>query len=64
MNKNYLFILIAVTSAVILITVFSLMSATMTLDQTIKNKDCTALSKWEEEHIFDDNLNISSEQML
>jgi len=35
----------------------------MTLDQIIKNRDCSALDKWENEHMFDDNLNISSEQM-
>ncbi len=35
----------------------------MTLDQIIKNKDCVALDKWDSEHMFDDNLNISSEQM-
>jgi len=62
MNKNYLFILIAVTAIVLVVVSYS-MSATLTLDQIIKNKDCVALDKWENEHMFDDNLNISSEQM-
>jgi len=62
MNRNYLFILIAVVAIVLIVMVYS-MAATSSLDQIIKNKDCTALSKWEEEHIFDDNLNISSEQL-
>jgi len=35
----------------------------MTLDQIIKNRDCSALDKWENEHMFDDDLNISSEQL-
>ena len=39
------------------------MSATLTLDQIIQNKDCNALMKWEEEHMFDDDLDISSEQL-
>jgi len=63
MNKNYLFILIAVVAIILAVVLYSSMTATLSLDQIIKNKDCTALSKWEEEHIFDENLNVSSEQM-
>ncbi len=63
MNKNYVFVLIAVVIAIILIIVFSSIFTTMTLDQIIKNKDCVALDKWDNEHMFDDNLNISPEQM-
>ncbi len=62
--KNILkLIILAVIGITILVTVVLYQSSSMTLDQIIKNKDCAALSKWEEEHMFDDNLNISSEQM-
>jgi len=62
MNKNYIFILIAV-AAIVLVAVAYSMTATMTLDQIIKNKDCVALDKWDNERMFDNNLDISSEQM-
>jgi len=62
MNKNYLFILIAVAAIVLVVMAYS-MTATLSLDQIIKNKDCVALDKWENEHMFDDNLNIPSDQL-
>jgi len=62
MKNIYTLIILAVIGIAILgIVLYQIPS--MTLDQIIKNKDCTALSKWEEEHMFDDNLNVSSEQM-
>ena len=64
MNKNYIFVLTAIVIAIVVIGVVVLyQSPSMTLDQIIKNRDCSGLEKWEEEHMFDDNLNISSEQM-
>ncbi len=64
MNKNYIFVLAAISIVIVIIGVVVLyQSSSITLDQIIKNKDCTALSKWEEEHMFDNNLNVSSEQM-
>ncbi len=63
MNKNYLFILITVVVIILAVVFYNSTITTITLDQIIKNKDCTTLSKWEEEHIFDDDLNISSEQL-
>jgi len=63
MNKNYIFVLVAIIIVIVLVIAFSSMSATLTLDQIIKNRDCSALNKWENEHMFDDNLNISSEQL-
>jgi len=63
MNRNYIFVLgIVVIVIAIIGVVVSYQSPSMTLDQIIKNSDCTSLDKWEEEHMFDD-LNISSEQM-
>ena len=61
--KNIIFVLTAIGVAIVLVIAFSSMSATLTLDQIIKNKDCSALEKWEEEHMFDDDLNMSSEQL-
>ena len=64
MNKNYIFVLIAICVAIVIIgIVVSYQSSSITLDQIIKNKDCVALDKWETEHMFDDDLNISSEQL-
>ena len=64
MNKNYIFVLGIVVIVIAIIGVVVLyQSPSMTLDQIIKNKDCSALDKWENEHIFDDDLNVSSEQM-
>lgn len=34
-----------------------------TLDQIIKDRNCAALEKWENKHMFDDDLNVSSEQL-
>ncbi len=63
MKGTYKLIILAVIGIAILGAVVLYQSSSMTLDQIIKNKDCVALDKWEEEHMFDDNLNISSEQM-
>jgi len=64
MNKNYIFGLIAISIVIVIIgAVVLYQSPSMTLDQIIKNKDCSALDKWENDHMFDDDLNISSEQM-
>ena len=64
MNKNYIFGLTAIGVAIVIIGVVVLyQSPSITLEQIIKNRDCSALEKWEEEHMFDDNLNVSSEQM-
>ena len=64
MNKNYIFVLTAIVIVIVIIGVVILyQSPSMTLDQIIKNRDCSALDKWENDHMFDDNLNISSEQM-
>ena len=64
MNKNYIFVLTAIVIAIVIIgVVVSYQSPSMALDQIIKNRDCSALDKWEEEHMFDDDLNMSSEQM-
>jgi len=64
MNKSYLFTGIGAVIVVIIL-VISLSSSTisvMTLDQILTNKDCVALEKWEEEHIYDENLNLTDEQ--
>jgi len=64
MNKDIIFGLTVIVIAIVIIGVIvSYQSPSMTLEQIIKNKDCAALDKWEEEHMFDDNLNISSKQM-
>ena len=64
MNKNYIFVLCIVVIAIVIIGVVVLyQSPSITLDQILKNRDCSALDKWEEEHMFDDDLNISTEQM-
>ena len=64
MNKNYIFVLTAIVIAIVIIgVVVSYQSPSMTLDQIIKNRDCAALDKWENDHMFDDNLDISSEKM-
>lgn len=64
MNKNYIFVLTAIVIAIVIIGVVVLyQSPSMKLDQILKNEDCTALDKWENEHLFDDNLNISPEQL-
>jgi len=54
---------IVVIAIVIIGVVVLYQSPSMTLDQIIKNRDCSALDKWENDHMFDDNLNISSEQL-
>jgi len=64
MNKNYIFVLTVIGIPIVIIGVVVLyQSPSMTLDQILKNRDCTALDKWEEEHMFDDDLNISPEQL-
>ena len=62
MNKNYIFVLTAI-AIVIIGVVILYQSPSMTLDQIIKNRNCSALEKWENDHMFDDNLDISSEQL-
>jgi len=54
--------IIGVVSVVIIIVVILLGSASATLDQILASKDCTALEKWGEDHIYDDNLDITDEQ--
>ncbi len=63
MKNTFKLIILVAIGITILGSVILYQSPSMTLDQIIKNKDCTALNKWEEEHMFNDNLNISSEQM-
>lgn len=62
LNKNYLFV--GGVGAVITVVVVMILSssASMSLDVILANKDCVALEKWEEEHIYDENLNLTDEQ--
>ena len=64
MYKIYIFVGIGVSiGAIALIVALSdapVMS--MSLDEILANKDCTALEKWGEDKIYDDNLNLTEEQ--
>ena len=64
MNKNYIFVLGIVVIVIAIIGFVVLYQLPLiTLDQIIKNKDCAALEKWENKHMFDDDLNVSPEQL-
>lgn len=63
MNKNYMFVGIGIILVIIIIIIiFSGSAAQMNLDQILENEDCVALEKLELEHIYDENLNLTSEQ--
>lgn len=63
MKKNdFLIIGIIITTGPILVFArLSLMSSETSMEQILKNKDCKALQKWEDEHIYDETLKPSSE---
>ena len=62
MNKMYI-IVGAVVGIIVLVSILSVPAITsMSLDQILKDRDCTALEKWSEEHIYDENLSITNEQ--
>lgn len=63
MKNTFKLIILAAIGITILGTIVLYQSPSVTLDQIIKNKDCVALDKWENEHMFDDDLNVSSEQL-
>jgi len=65
MNKNYVIVSIGIISAlIILFVVISGSTFTaITLDEIIKNKDCNGLMQWEEDHMFDNELDLTSKQI-
>jgi len=64
MNKNYLFILIAVVAIVLAVMFSNSIIAAITLDQIIRNNDCDGMSKWEKTITSEtDFLLISESQM-
>lgn len=65
MNKNYLFVGIGAVSIAIVIVVAVVLFGTatsMSLDQILASKDCQALDKWGDDHLYDENLNLTDEQ--
>lgn len=63
MMKNILILGIICIAAVLAFASLSFTSTEINLDQIIENKDCKALQQWENNQLFDDNLNLSSEQI-
>ena len=63
MNKLYIFAGISVVAIILIVVALSGPTvAVMSLDQILANKDCEALDKWGNEHLYDENLNLTNEQ--
>jgi len=52
---------IIATASLLVFVSLSFTSTEINLEQIIENKDCKALQKWEDDHIYEDTLEISSE---
>ena len=61
-KSNFTIIGIIITAGIISAFVSLLLLYPETsLEQILQNRDCQALQKWENEHIYDDALELSSE---
>ncbi len=64
MNKTYIFAGVGAGIAVIALVVAlsSPIVITMSLDQILANRDCTALDEWGNENLFREGLDLTQEQ--
>ena len=60
-TRNTLIVGIISTAIILAFVSLSFTSTEISLEQIIENKDCEALQKWENDHIYEDTLEISSE---
>ena len=63
-KEKYLILIGGIVTVSVVAVLLSMNSPSMTLDQIIQNRDCKALMEWEEEHMFDEDLQITKEQTV